>query len=467
MESRLVKLKSDFNNVINVRNSVKNVFEILQIRINRLSQIYAEFIKNNRSELFVFGLDSFHFQSKLIDIEYDDMKRLFLAISNRMYCEYFKLHKMIVEYISESINDKKHSDHIKVNNFPVYKDLEPYKEYKFEIILDIHENILNLLGVLISILNNKENELSIHETKKNIGLNIDNFITSFNFNINVMREKIIMFIAYVEFFHKMHSKYLKRFSNKIQLMYTHINNDIKFDDSVEISKNKKKELIDDFMTNNVDKNLLRELKVSIGSETNSEVSSEGGKSNGSPYSFTVENVNNMVLNQYSKNNLINDEIIGTEKKDLKKIFQKNVHKVTNILQLCKPKNNKVFEPKISNEELDNMFYGIEQSCDQIINNNSEHSTMSRNNTISTDIIDYCEQPSENIQIIYDDKNNDIFKSDTPITNLTTDKIVDEKPNLSLILPEETNKETIVYSDVTPVIVSISNQKKKKNKKKKK
>ncbi len=467
MESRLVKLKSDFNNVINVRNSVKNVFEILQIRINRLSQIYAEFIKNNRSELFVFGLDSFHFQSKLIDIEYDDMKRLFLAISNRMYCEYFKLHKMIVEYIAESINDKKNADHIKVNNFPVYKDLEPYKEYKFEIILDIHENILNLLGVLISILNNKENELSIHETKKNIGLNIDNFITSFNFNINVMREKIIMFIAYVEFFHKMHSKYLKRFSNKIQLMYTHINNDIKFDDSVEISKNKKKELIDDFMTNNVDKNLLRELKVSIGSETNSEVSSEGGKSNGSPYSFTVENVNNMVLNQYSKNNLINDEIIGAEKKDLKKIFQKNVHKVTNILQLCKPKNNKVFEPKISNEELDNMFYGIEQSCDQIINNNSEHSTMSRNNTISTDIIDYCEQPRENIQIIYDDKNNDIFKSDTPITNLTADKIVNEKPNLSLILPEETNKETIVYSNVTPAIVSNSNQKKKKNKKKKK
>ena len=59
-----------------------------------------------------------------------------------------------------------------------------------------------------------------------------------------MREKILMFITYIEFFHKMHSKYLKRFSNKIQLMYTHINNDIHFDDSVEISKNKKKELIE-------------------------------------------------------------------------------------------------------------------------------------------------------------------------------------------------------------------------------
>ena len=100
METKLVKLKTDFNDIINIRNTVKNVFDTLQIRIDRLRQIYDEFIKTNKTEMFIFGLDSFHFQSKLIDIEYDDMKRLFLAINNRMYCEYFKLHKIIVEYIS-------------------------------------------------------------------------------------------------------------------------------------------------------------------------------------------------------------------------------------------------------------------------------------------------------------------------------------------------------------------------------
>jgi large subunit ribosomal protein L5 len=35
------------------------------------------------------------------------MKRLFLAINNRMYCEYFKLYKIIVSYISENTFDKK------------------------------------------------------------------------------------------------------------------------------------------------------------------------------------------------------------------------------------------------------------------------------------------------------------------------------------------------------------------------
>ncbi len=342
MESRLVKLKSDFNNIITVRNNVKNVFDILQVRIDRLRQIYAEFIQSNQMEMFVFGLDSFHFQSKLIDIEYDDMKRLFLAINNRMYCEYFKLHKIIVEYISKNVKDGK-TDLVKVNHYPIYKDLEPFKEYKFEVILDIHENILNLLGILISILNNKENELSIHKAKQNIGLNIDNFITSFNFNINVMREKIMMFVTYIEFFHKMHSKYLKRFSNKIQLMYTHISHDIKFDDSVEITKHKKKELIDEFSTDNMDKELLKELKTSIGSETNSDASDATPP---------------------------NTPETRFEKKDLKQVFQRSVHKVNSMLSMFRPKPEPpVIEDnssKMSDTEIDQLFCGIQESCDSII-----------------------------------------------------------------------------------------------------
>jgi hypothetical protein len=203
-----------------------------------LKLFYSEFIKNNKSELFVFGLDSLHFQSKLIDIEYDDMKRIFLAINNRMYCEYFKLYKIIVSYISENTFDKKIMELIKVNNFPVYKDLEPFKEYDFEKVLEIHENIVLMLNAIIGYLEGKKHELSFHIIKQNIGLNIDNFISSFNFDITVIREKINMFITYIEFFHKLHTKQLQRFSNKIQLMCSHVNKDIRFDDTIDI-KNKK------------------------------------------------------------------------------------------------------------------------------------------------------------------------------------------------------------------------------------
>ena len=56
MEITLVKLKGEFNGIINIRNNVKNVFDILQIRIDSLREIYSEFIKTNKNETFVFGL---------------------------------------------------------------------------------------------------------------------------------------------------------------------------------------------------------------------------------------------------------------------------------------------------------------------------------------------------------------------------------------------------------------------------
>lgn len=409
MELRLVKLKSDFNNIINIRNNVKNVFDILQIRIDRLRQIYSEFIHSNQLEMFVFGLDSFHFQSKLIDIEYDDMKRMFLAINNRMYCEYFKLHKMIVEYISKNVKDSK-TDLVKINHYPIYKDLEPFKEYKFEVILDIHENILNLLSILISILNNKENELSIHKTKQNIGLNIDNFITSFNFNINVMREKIMMFVTYIEFFHKMHSKYLKRFSNKIQLMYTHISHDIKFDDSVEITKHKKKELIDEFSMDNMDKELLRELKTSIGSETNSDASSHSDMDGKTPPNTPDQRVN---INQ------------PPEKKDLKQIFQRSVHKVNNILSMFRPKYEQPAiednSSNLSDTEIDELFCGIQESCDSIIfENPGLHNAMLPNTQPSIH-----EMRSDNEWSVDDFAISETSISETPLT-----------PEQPIILPPE-------------------------------
>jgi hypothetical protein len=95
METKLLQLKTDFNNIINIRTNVKGIFDILQSKISKLKGLHAEFIKTSKTQMFIFGLDSFHFQSKLIDMEHDDMKRLFLAISNRMYCEYFKLYKII------------------------------------------------------------------------------------------------------------------------------------------------------------------------------------------------------------------------------------------------------------------------------------------------------------------------------------------------------------------------------------
>jgi len=271
MDKRINDLKIDFTKVVDLKNENVKMFDTLDSKIKSLKSIYSEFIKNNKQHLFIFGLDSFHFQGKLIDIEYDDMKRLYYAITNRIYCEYFKLYKIVVEYIVETVDDdKKMLDLVKVNNnYPVYKDLEPFKHYDFEIIQSVHETIIGLLLAIYNYLLHKEHDLKLHQEKNATGLNIDNFIQTFNFNNLVLKEKLTLFVAYIEFFHKLHTKYFKRFTTKMQLFISQINHDIKFEDSVELNKTKRKTMLDTFANDNLDKNILKDLQNSIVEENGS------------------------------------------------------------------------------------------------------------------------------------------------------------------------------------------------------
>lgn len=232
MENRLVLLKENFNKIMEIRNNIQEIFDILHVKIMKLQNMHSELIQVCKTQLFIFGLDSFHFQNKIIDIEYEDMMRYFLAINNRMYCEYFKLYRIVVDYIKKNTKDSKIMEVVKLNTFPPYKDLEPFKEYSVEVLAELHESLLTLLSSMISHIHNKEHELVMHESKQKIGINIDNFITTFHYSISLMNEKAMLFIKYIEFFHVLHTKYMQRFSNKIQLMYAHINNDIHFEGNV-------------------------------------------------------------------------------------------------------------------------------------------------------------------------------------------------------------------------------------------
>ena len=273
MEERLSILKNDFTTIIDFKENNISSLQLLESRIKKIKEIYADFINTNRDNLFVFTLDSFHFQGKLIDIEYEDMLRLFYALTNRMYCDYYKLFKIIIDYVREYVPDKKLNEIIKVNdNFPAYKDLEPFKQYEFHYIKSLHEIILVILTYLNTYIINKDHDLKVYQSKNKIGLNIDSFVNTFNFNNIVMKEKTALFITYIEFFHKLHTKYLKRFTMKLQLMLSQINNDIKLDNPND-TKTQKKIVLNDLKENNIDKKILQQLKISVCDE-NSVISSD-------------------------------------------------------------------------------------------------------------------------------------------------------------------------------------------------
>lgn len=266
METSCTNLKNEFADLVNIRNDVLNLLENLKTKIEKIKEIYSGFIKNNSNTMFVFGLDALHFQGRILDIEYDDMMRMFYAINNRMYCEYYKMHSIINEYMTEILKDNKLFDSVNLqHNFPVYKDLEPTKQYDFEILKQIHEKIITLISTFNNFILFKEQELKTHKAKCSSGFNIDNFVNSFNYDIIMMRERETLYFSYMDYFHKLHTKYMKRFTTKVQLMYSQINNDIKFDNSIELNnhEHKRKFLKNMALENNLDQSLLKELKLSI------------------------------------------------------------------------------------------------------------------------------------------------------------------------------------------------------------
>jgi hypothetical protein len=107
----------------------------------------------------------------------------------------------------------------------------------------------------------------MYQGKNNIGLNIDNFVNTLNYNNTMMREKVTLFVSYMEFFHKLHHKYFKRFTTKLQLMYSQITHDIKFDDSEETHKTKNQDMIHTLENDEIDNRIVKEVKASINDST--------------------------------------------------------------------------------------------------------------------------------------------------------------------------------------------------------
>ena len=58
-------------------------------------------------------------------IKTKNMKKIFNAIDNRMYCEYYKLHVIIQEFINKEVDDE-----ILSNKITIRKKYPPYKNVK-------------------------------------------------------------------------------------------------------------------------------------------------------------------------------------------------------------------------------------------------------------------------------------------------------------------------------------------------
>jgi hypothetical protein len=168
----------------------------------------------------LFGLDTFHFQCKLLDAELNDLKRHLLLINNRMYCEYYKLYRFMSEYAKNILINGSHVE--QTTSFAPYKDLEPYKVYEPAAVAEVNSEIAGILRLMRAHIEEKERELAPHRENQDRGMNVNNFVMSLAHNIQIVQEKVRLFESHLAIFNELQGTRLGHFREKLDLLRSRI-----------------------------------------------------------------------------------------------------------------------------------------------------------------------------------------------------------------------------------------------------
>ena len=285
-----------FIKIKQLRNDLNNIFTEIDTKINALTHIYSDMVKTHIDKNYTLGLDSFYFQNKLIQMEYDNMKTIFNFIDNRVYCEYYKLLKMLYEFINKEIKDKGAVEKLLITHkhYPAYKDLEPTKIYDFNITTEINNTINNIIIGLRHYTETKQEELFEKKKQSKMGINIDSMIHEQQYTIIILEERIHMFENYLNTFGTHHSKYFSRLTIKVKIMLGVVNEDfhLKNNNSFQLKKGNIKNAPQTIMTISP---LIQNYETS-----DSETSSTGSGSGSNRQSTTTPSAS---MNDEEENNV--------------------------------------------------------------------------------------------------------------------------------------------------------------------
>lgn len=220
-------ISQHFDSLKSIRLKIKHCFhEIDSIKL-QVKQYYDTYIQQEPSDYF--GLDSFHFQNKSMELEYKHLLELYHFIDNRIYGDYYKLFVMMEFSLKKQLTNTQYdkmNELTHIHKYPIYKDLEPYVQYDFDLINQLHQDIILTLSNVKSLA--EETNMTIEENEKDIelGMNIENYIINQKYINNTLINSNELHKSYLNIYHKYHTEWLNKFYSKIQLFYTQIKHHI-------------------------------------------------------------------------------------------------------------------------------------------------------------------------------------------------------------------------------------------------
>ena len=326
--------KNEFQNIIKMNNDILDEKKMIHNKLLVLKQTYNNLIKNNYKKIYIFCLDSFYFQYKILSFEMENTGNFINLINNRMYGDYYKLYNIILLFCKE----KNIELNIEINKdkFPVYNDLEPFFEYTINEIHNLFFDILKIIGELYNNYFNVENKIGEYKMNNN-GISISNLINTMECENSMLREQILLYLNYISFFNNIQKDYLIKLFLKINQFHKEIDEYLLSNDiecslkqyNLYINKDKSSSKSSQSSRNNSPMNSLQ-------SSRNSRVYSLQNSKPPSPLHSRFSSPAQRKMSIINKNNLINDSvetIVSQKTKEETKIVMQNPMKkeqVSNI-----------------------------------------------------------------------------------------------------------------------------------------
>lgn len=224
-------IETGFIKVKDIRETVKHKMSLIRDVSTTIQRTYIGYINTERIDFF--GLDSLLFQNKLIELEEECLNKVYCYIDNRMYGDYYKLFGLIQEFLQNHLNS---GDLVKefegiFSEYPIYKDLDKFKIYEFDVVNQIHSNIVSVIEKMEVLHQDSGHRVKGSRRNLECGMNIDNYVIhQEHMNENILA-KTILFKKYLSTYHNYHFKMMSQFHERIDLFYQQINEHIHEDGS--------------------------------------------------------------------------------------------------------------------------------------------------------------------------------------------------------------------------------------------
>ena len=226
-------ISKDFTSIKLLFDETNELLNLINNKIEILKKNHSNFLEESKVSDNI-TLDSFLFQSSILDENLNNRKKIFSRIQNKIYSDYYKLYKNISKFYSQIIKDEEVKNAIENNilnkDYIPYNDLDKHLVYDFNDILKLNKDILGIINFIIELIKKKSQYIKQKEKTLSIGYDIDFLVNYENYNKSYLINSLNLYTNNININNCLHYKYLLSFYSQLKYFYLLIVKHISFDD---------------------------------------------------------------------------------------------------------------------------------------------------------------------------------------------------------------------------------------------